>query len=186
MTFFLTDVIKMGYSEDEIFAVLHESERDRKRRRVLAKVNETIAAHRLQQMKDLQVLEKLVTWRRMNGFDRVVHDEDNWFHDPRLLPPTPQEFTESRWSEVNALKDAIAMPARTMPWQKTIEFFYGLKEKLPDEEFDVIKRYVEKRGREAAQVTVTPFDTVQYCSPRLLNPEISSDVHVKMEEKNEG
>ena len=53
MTFFLTDVIKMGYSEDEIFAVLHESERDRKRRRVLAKVNETVAAHRLQQMKDL-------------------------------------------------------------------------------------------------------------------------------------
>ena len=93
MTFFLTDVMKMGYSEDEIFAVLHESERDRKRRRVLTKVNEPVAAHRLQQMKDLLALEKLATWRTMNGFDRVVDGEDNWFHGPRSLPPSPQEFT---------------------------------------------------------------------------------------------
>ena len=112
---FLTDVMKMGYSEDEIFAVLHESERDRKRRRVLAKVNETVAAHRLQQMKALLVLEKLVTWRRMNGFDRVVDGEDNWFHGPRSLPPTPEEFAASLWSEVNSLKDAISMPARIRP-----------------------------------------------------------------------
>ena len=45
MTFFLTDVMKIGYSEDEIFAVLHESDQDRKRGRVLAKVTETAAAH---------------------------------------------------------------------------------------------------------------------------------------------
>ena len=76
-TTFLTDVMKIGYSEDEIFAVLHESDQDRKRRRVLAKINETVAAHRLQQMKDLQALEKLATWRRMNGFDQVVDGEDN-------------------------------------------------------------------------------------------------------------
>ena len=50
----------------------------------------------------------------------------------------------------------------------------------------MIKQYVEKRSREAAQVIVTPVDTVQYCSPRPLNPEILSDVHVKMEEKDEG
>ena len=49
----------------------------------------------------------------------------------------------------------------------------------------MIKRYVERRSREAAQVTVTPVDTVQYCSPPPLNPEIPSDVHVKMEEKGE-
>ena len=153
---------------------------------MLAKVNETVAAHRLQQMKDLQALEKLAIWSRMNGFDRVVDGEDNWFHDPRLLPPIPQEFTESLWSEVNPLKDAIAIPARTTSWQKTIEFVDGLKGKLPDEELAVIKRYVEKRGRKAAQVTVTPVDTVQYCSPRPLNSEIPSDVHVKMEEKDEG
>ena len=87
---FLTDVMKKGYSEDEIFAVLVKSEQDRKRRRVLAKVTETVAAHRLQQMEDLLALEKLATWRRMNGFDRVVDGKDNWFHGPRSLPPTPQ------------------------------------------------------------------------------------------------
>ena len=122
----------------------------------------------------------------MNGFDRVVDGEDNWFHDLRSLPPTPEDYTKNLWSEVNALKDAIAMTARTTPWQMTIEFVDGLKGKLPDEELAVIIRYVEKRGREAAQVTVTPVDTVQYCSPRQLNPEIPSDVHVKMEEKDEG
>ena len=50
---FLTDVVKMGYSEDEIFVVLSESEQDRKRRQILAKVTETIAAYRLRQMKYL-------------------------------------------------------------------------------------------------------------------------------------
>ena len=84
--------MKKEYSEDEIFAVLHESGQDRKRRRVLAKVTETVAAHRLQQMKDLLALEKLATWRRMNDFDRVVDGKDNRFHSPRSLPPTPQEF----------------------------------------------------------------------------------------------
>ena len=110
----------------------------------------------------------------MNGFDRVADGEDNWFHGPRSLPPTPEEFTESLWSKVNELKNAISMPARTRPWQKTIEFVDGLKGKLPDEELAVIKRYVEKRSREAAQVqvTVTPVDTVQHCSPCPLNPEM--------------
>ena len=51
--------------------------------------------------------------------------------------------------------------------RKTIEFVDGLKVKLPDEELAVIKRYVEKRSREAAQaqVTVTRVDTAEYCSP---------------------
>ena len=91
----LTDVMKKGYAEDEIFAVLVESEQDRKRRRVRAKVIETVAAHCLQQMKDLLALEKLATWRRMNDFDRVMDGEDSWFYGPRSLPPTPEEFTES-------------------------------------------------------------------------------------------
>ena len=69
-------------------------------------------------MKNLIALEKLVTWRRMDGFDRVVDGEDNWFHGPRSLPLTPEEYTKKLWSEVNALKDAIAMPARTTPWQE--------------------------------------------------------------------
>ena len=71
-------------------------------------------------MKDLQALEKLATWRRMNGFDRVAYGEDTWFHGPRSLSTTPQDFTASLWSDLQELKDAITMPARTTPWQKTI------------------------------------------------------------------
>ena len=67
-----------------------------------------------------------------------------------------------------------------------MEFVDGLKGKLPDDELAAIKRYVERRSREAAQVTVTPVITAQHCIPRPLNPEIPSDVHVNMEEKDEG
>ena len=75
----------------------------------------------------------------------------------------------------------------TRPWQKTIDFVDRLKEKLPDEEFAVIKRYVEKWSREAAQaqVTVTQVDTVQHSSPCPLDPEPSSDVCINLE-NNEG
>ena len=119
---------------------------------MLAKVTTTVAAHRLQQMKDLLALEKLATWRRINGFDRVVNGEDIWFHDPRSLPQTPQEFTASLWSDLQKLKDEISMPAMTTPYQKTIliEIVDGLKGKLPDEELAAIKQYVKKRRREAA------------------------------------
>ena len=182
---FLTVVVKMGHSEDKLFAVLNESKQDRKRRQILAKVTETVAAYRLREMKDLQVREKLATWRRMNGFDRVADGEDNWSHGPRSLPPTPEEFTASLWSEVNALKDAISMPARDRPWQKTMEFVDGLKGVLPDKELTAIKRYVERRSREAAQVTVTPVSTVQHCVPRSPNPEMPPDVCVSLE-SNEG
>ena len=74
-----------------------------------------------------------------------------------------------------------------LPWQKAVDFVDGLKGKLLDEELAVIKRYVEKRSREAAEarVTVTPVDTVQHCSPCPLDPEPSSSVCVKLE-NNEG
>ena len=51
----------------------------------------------------------------------------------------------------------------------------------------MIKRYVDKRSREAtqAQVTVTPDDTVQHCSPCSPNPDMPLDVCVKLE-NNEG
>ena len=143
---FLTDVMKMGYSKDEMFAVLVESEQDGKRRPILKKVTETVAAYRLKQMKDLQALEKLATWRRMNGFDRVVDGEDNWFHGRRLLPPTPQQETESSWSEVNTLKDAISMTR-----QKVSNLINAIEQdKVRNEEFTILKRLVEKRDREAA------------------------------------
>ena len=75
----------------------------------------------------------------------------------------------------------------TTPWQKTIDFVDGLEGIVPDEELAVIKRYVEKRSREAAQaqVTVTPVDTVQHSSPCPLDPEPSSSVCVILE-NNEG
>ena len=64
--------------------------------------------------------------------------------------------------------------------QTTIDYVDGLKGKLPDEELAVIKRYVEKRSREAtqAQVTDTP-DTVQHCCPYPPNPDTLSDVRFK-------
>ena len=177
---FLTDMMKKKYSGEEIFAVLVESDQDRKRRRVLAIVTETVEAHRLQKMRDLLTFDKLATWRRMNGFDRVADGEDNWSHGPRLLPPTPEEYTVDLWCKVNKLKNAISMPAKTRPWQKTMNFVDGLKGKLPDEELAVIKWYVEMLSREAAQaqVTVTPVDTVQYGSPSPRTPEPSPDVCV--------
>ena len=78
------------------------------------------------------------------------------------------------------------MPAETTetkPWQKTMDFVDGLKGKLPNEELAVIKRYVEKRSREAAQaqVTVTPVDIVQHCSPCPLDPEKTADVCMRLE-----
>ena len=74
---FLTDMMKKGYTEEEILAALVESEKDRKLRRMLAIVSETLDAHRLQKMRDLLTFERLATWRRMNGLDRVADDEEN-------------------------------------------------------------------------------------------------------------
>ena len=82
------------------------------------------------------------------------------------------------------------MPAEntvTRPWQTTMDFVDRLKGKLADEELAVIKRYVEKRSREAAQaqVTVTPDDTVQHCSPCSPDADMPSDVCFKLK-SNEG
>ena len=153
---------------------------------MLVIVTKTVDAHRLRKMKVLVAFEKLITWRKINGFDRVVDGEDNWFRGHRSFPPTPQEFNASLRSELQKLKNAISMPAETTetrPWQKTMDFVDGLKGKLPDEELTVIKRYVEKRSREAAQtqVTVTPVDTVQHCSPCPLDPERPADVCMRLE-----
>ena len=71
-----TGVVKMEYSEEEISAVLAESEQERKRLRKLGKVMETVAAYRLRKMKNLQAVEKLATWRRAHGYDRVEADDN--------------------------------------------------------------------------------------------------------------
>ena len=74
---FLTDVMKKGYTKEEILAVFVKSEKDRKRRRMLAIVTKTVDAHRLQKMRDFLTFEKLAIWRRIDGFDRVADGEDN-------------------------------------------------------------------------------------------------------------
>ena len=96
MVIFLTIMIKKRYKQDEVLAVLFESEQDRKRRRMQAIVTETFNAHRLRKMRDLLAFEKLATFRRMNGFDRDVDREYDW----RSLPPTPQEFYASLRSDL--------------------------------------------------------------------------------------
>ena len=57
--------------------------------------------------------------------------------------------------------------------------------KLSDEEYATLKRLVEKRDREAAQVTaVTRDDAVQhYCSPFSPYPEPSPDACGNLEDK---
>ena len=98
---FLTNMMKKGYSEGEIFTALVESDQDRKRRRVLAVVTETVETHRLQKMRDLLIFEKkLATWKIMNGFDRVADGEDNL---SRSLPLTPEEYAADLRAELNTL-----------------------------------------------------------------------------------
>ena len=73
-----------------------------------------------------------------------------------------------------------------MPSQKVRNLINEIKQgKVSDEEFAILRRLVEKRGREAAQVTVKPVDTVQYCSPSPQTPEPSADVCANLE-NNEG
>ena len=57
---------------------------------------------------------------------------------------------------------------------------------LTDEEFAMHKRMiVERRGLDAAHVTVAPIDTARPCSPRSRSSEISFDVRVCMERNDE-
>ena len=59
-------------------------------------------------MKEHLAYQELATWRRVNVFDRIAADDNQWAS--RQLPLTPEQFTQNLWSEVNALKDAISMP----------------------------------------------------------------------------
>ena len=119
-------------------------------------------------MKEILLYNELATWRRENGFDRVEAVEKNWFGDHRSLSPTPEQYYASLWAEVDELKAAISMPIRGGPsWQeykrnviRKIE-----QDEVSDEDFALIKRLVETRDRDAAQVTVTQVSTVSEASP---------------------
>ena len=177
---FPTGVDFRKYSDEELTTMLAEAVEASKHARKRGRVMGIVAAHRLEQMKEILLYEELAIWRRANGFDRVEADH-------RSLPPTPEQYYASLWAEVDALKEAISKPART-PWQKTAEFVDGLKGKLPDWELAEIKRYVEKRCRKEAQAqmtAVTRDDSVQHCSPISPNPDMPPNAFVKLE-NNEG
>ena len=175
---FPTGVIEIRKcSDEELKTMFDEARETSKHSRKLGRVMGIVAAHRLKKMRELLAYQELATWRRMNGFDRVADGEDNWFHGLRSLPPTPEKFAADLWCEVNALKDAISMSS-----QKVRNLINEIEQgKASDEEFAILKRLVEKRGREAAQVV----DPVQHSSPYPLDPEPSPDVCVNLEH-NEG
>ena len=79
MSTFLADMIKNGYTEDEVFGVLFDSERERKRRRLQAIVIEEVAAQNLKKINELLTYQELAIWRRENGFERVVEGEESCF-----------------------------------------------------------------------------------------------------------
>ena len=54
-----------------------------------------------------------------------------------------------------------------------------------DEQFARLKRFVEKRDRDAAHVTVAPVGTAQYRSPHSPTPVMLFDTRVHMEKKDE-
>ena len=162
------------YSDEELTAMLVEAVEASKHARKRGRVMGIVAAHRLKQMRTLLMYEELATWRRDNGFDRV---EDV---DHRSLPPTPEQYYAGLWLEVNALKDAISMPLQLLKLMNAIE-----QDTLSDEEYATLKRCMEKRVRETAQVTaVTRDNTVQPSSPCSPNPDRPSGVLCNLE--NEG
>ena len=167
---FLPDIVKKGWTEEEVFGICFESERERNRRRLQA----IVCDHHLKDVKEFLAYQQLATWRRENGFDRVEAV------DHRSLPPTPEQYYAGLWLEVNALKDAISMPLQLLQLINAIE-----QDKLSDEGYATLKRCMEKRVRETAQVTaVTRDHTVQHCSPCSPNPDRPSGVHFNLE--NEG
>ena len=158
------------YSDEELTAMLVEAVEASKHARKRGRVMGIVAAHRLEQMRTLLMYEELATWRRDNGFDRV---EDV---DHRSLPPTPEQYYAGLWLEVNALKNAISMPLQLLKLFNAIE-----QDTLSDEEYATLKRCVETRDRDAAQVTVTQVSTVQQCSSIPKTPEPPPDVCVNLE-----
>ena len=174
---FLPDMEKKGWTEDEVFGICFESERERNRRRLQA----IVCDHNLKQVKEFFLYNELAIWRRENGFDRVMKGEESCFPGHRSLPPTPQEYYASLWCEVDALKDAISIPAESRPRQ-----IDSMDELLAKFEYAEIKRCMDKRchEEEQAQMTVKPVDTVQHCSPCSPNPDRPSGIHFNLE--NEG
>ena len=86
--------------------------------------------------------------------------------------------TDARTIYRESVKHAISMPVRDGSRQKKNSCIHEIEQGIAsfsDEKFAMIKRFVERRSRDAAQVTVTPVDTVQYCSSRSPSSEMPFD-----------
>ena len=179
---FPTGVDFRKYSDKELTTMLEEAGEASKHARKLGRVMGVVAAHRIKDVREFLAYQQLATWRRENGFDRNAAAEKNWSGDHRSLPPTPDQYTASLWSEVNALRDAISMPR-----QEVSRLINAVEQgKLSVEEYATLERLVEKRVCETTQVTaVTRDDTVQHCSPCSPNPDRPSGLCFNLE-NNEG
>ena len=159
-------MVKMKCTEDEVSAMIAESREACKRLRKLGMIRKTVATHRLKELRHLRAVEKLTTWRRTYGFDRLEDGDDQWVHDP--LAPTPEQTTASMWADLNESKDAISMSGKERSRQMVMSFIHELDQgtaSLTDEEFAMLKRMiVERRGCDAAHMTVAPIDTAQPCN----------------------
>ena len=159
---FSTDssMVKMNYTEDKVSATIAESREACKRLRTLGMIRKTVATHHPTELRHLPAVETLATSRRTYGFDRLLDCDDQWVHGP--LPPTPEQTTASMWADLNTLKDAILMSGKERSRQRVNGFINEIDQRtasLMDEEFAMLKRMiVERRGRDAAHVTVAPVD----------------------------
>ena len=160
-------VVTMKYSEDEMSAMIAESREACKRLQKPDMIRKTIATQRLKKMRHFCAVEKLATWRRAYGFDRLEDGDDHWVHGP--LPPTPEQTSESMWSDLKELKDAISMSGKERSRQRVKSFINEFDRgtaSFTNVEFAMLKRMVEeRRGRDTAHVTVALIDTAQPCSP---------------------
>ena len=125
-------MVKMKYSEDEMSAMIAESREACKRLRKLGKIMKTVATHRFDKLRYLRAVEKLATWRRTHGFDRIENGDDQWVYG--LLPPTINQIT-------------ISMSGKNRSKQKVKSFINELDRgtvSFTDEEFARLKRIVER------------------------------------------
>ena len=136
-------VVKMKHSENEMSAMIAEAREACKRLRKLGMIRKTVASHRRKKLRHLQAVEKLATWRRTCGFDRLEGSDDHWVHG--LLSPTPDHITASMWSDLNALKHAISISEKYGSRQKAKSFISELGQgtvSFTDEELARLKRIV--------------------------------------------
>ena len=80
-------MVKKGYTQDQVFAILLESNKDKKRRATWLSVTKTVHAHRLKEMENLALKVEMAVFRRKKCFDR----DETLVYDGIPLPY--EEFT---------------------------------------------------------------------------------------------